>query len=163
LDQFEINGDLIAILRAMELRAETHSRHVLVQKTAFQERLQSDYPILALRELFVNALIHRDYQSNMPTKFYWFEDRIELSNAGSLYGNVSPQNFMRVTGYRNPVLAESFKALGFVNRYGYGLTKVQGVLHNNGNPPAHLEPLETVFFATVYPCQTENHDQFRLL
>lgn len=38
----------------------------------------------------MNAIMHRDYQSNMPIRLYQFDDRIEIMNAGGLYGNARP-------------------------------------------------------------------------
>lgn len=41
----------------------------------------------------MNAVLHRDYQSTSPTRFYQFSDRIEIQNPGGLYGEASPENF----------------------------------------------------------------------
>lgn len=51
------------------------------------------YPASAVQELLYNAIIHRDYQSNAPIKFYEFSDRIEITNPGGLYGDARPENF----------------------------------------------------------------------
>ena len=44
--------------------------------STLREKNQSNYPVDALRELILNACMHCDYQSNMPTRFYQFTDRI---------------------------------------------------------------------------------------
>ena len=41
--------------------------------------------------------------------------------------------------YRNPVIAEAMKSLGFVNRFGYGVQRAQALLAQNGNPPAQFD------------------------
>lgn len=41
----------------------------------------------------MNALIHPDYKSNTPIRFYEYKDRVKLMNAGGLYGNARPENF----------------------------------------------------------------------
>ena len=51
----------------------------------------------------------------------WFVDRVEVQNPGGLYGQVTPENFERISDYRNPVLAEAMKALGYVERFGTGI------------------------------------------
>ena len=43
-----------------------------------QEKLLSDYPEWALRELLMNAVMHRNYDSNTPICFYAFSDHIEI-------------------------------------------------------------------------------------
>lgn len=55
-----------------------------------REKNVLNYPDLALRELLMNACMHRDYQSNMPIRLYQYEDRIEILNAGGLYGEARP-------------------------------------------------------------------------
>jgi hypothetical protein len=57
---------------------------------------------------------------------------------GGLYGEVTPQNNTRQNSYRNPVIAEAMKSLGYVNRYGYGIQRAQKLLADNGNPPAEF-------------------------
>ena len=74
-----------------------------------------DYPEWALRELLTNAVMHRNYDSNAPIRFYAFSDHIEIQNPGGLYGEATPENFPTRNDYRNPVIAEAMKSLGFVN------------------------------------------------
>lgn len=81
-------------------------------------------------------MLHHSYESNTPIRFYWFSDRIEIQSPGGLYGEASPENFPYQTGYRNLVLAEAMKALGFVNRFGRGVLRAQKALQQNDNPPA---------------------------
>lgn len=83
----------------------------------------------------MNAVMHRDYESNAPVRFYWFEDRIEIQNPGPLYGTAA-HDFPRQSDYRNPVLAEAMKMLGYVNRYGRGVIRAQRALAQQGQPEA---------------------------
>ena len=73
----------------------------------------------------MNAICHRDYESNGPIQFYQYADRIEIENHGGLYGRANKQNFPNVNDYRNLVVAEGMKVLGFVNRQSRGVLKVQ--------------------------------------
>jgi len=82
----------------------------------------------------MNALMHRDYESNAPIKFYQYDNRIEISNAGGLYGKARPENFPNENDYRNPTIAEAMKTLGYVNRFNRGISRVQQELKENGNP-----------------------------
>lgn len=97
-----------------------------------------DYPEWALRELLMNAVMHRNYDSNTPIRFYAFSDHIEIQSPGGLYGEATPENFPTRNSYRNPVIAEAMKSLGFVNRFGYGVQRAQALLAQNGNPPAEF-------------------------
>ena len=108
-----------------------------VRISTLQEKTFYSYPDWSLRELLLNAIIHRDYQiGNAPIKFYDYNGlRIEISNPGGLYGQARPDNFPFVNDYRNPLLAEAMKVMGYVNKFNRGIAKVKTELQENGNPP----------------------------
>jgi ATP-dependent DNA helicase RecG len=93
--------------------------------------------------------IEKNYESNAPVRFHRFTDRIEISNPGGLYGGVSPANFPRLTDYRNPIVAEALKVLGYVNRFGRGVLDAQESLRGNGNPPARYTFEPDAVFVSV--------------
>ncbi len=99
-------------------------------------REETFYPYWATRELLMNAIMHRDYETNAPVQFYEYDDRIEVQNPGGLYGKVTPDNFPNVSDYRNPFIAEAMKVLGYVNRFSRGVYRVQKELMENGNGKA---------------------------
>ena len=104
----------------------------------------------AIRELVMNAIMHRDYQGNAPIHFYQYADRLEIVNHGGLYGRARPENFPNVSDYRNPIIAEAMKVLGYVNCYNRGINMVQDELDANGNGKAEFSfRLITAFEAKV--------------
>ncbi len=109
-----------------------------VDDTALRETLTHDYPLVALRELLMNAVMHRSYESNAPIRFYWFRDHVEIQSPGGLYGSATAENFPSQNDYRNPIVSEAMKTLGYVNRYGRGVLRAQDALEKNGNPPAEF-------------------------
>lgn len=132
---------------AEEVIAETN-RTVAVSE--LRERTVFDYPPEAVRELLMNAVLHRDYQSTSPTRFYQFSNRMEIQNPGGLYGEASPENFPRVTAYRNPIVAEAMHVLGYVNRFGRGIARARRAMEENGNPAPEFE-FRTSHFLAVIP------------
>lgn len=97
-----------------------------------------DYPIVALQQIARNAILHRSYENtNAPVRLYWFNDRVEIHNPGGPYGQVTKQNFGQPgsNDYRNPNLAAVMKELGYVQRFGYGITMARMEMEKNGNPP----------------------------
>lgn len=148
-DEKEISGDLRTIVETMRQKIVAHNLTPLSQGEGFRDQPRPDYPEWALRELFHNAIIHRDYQSTTPVRFYWFADRIEIQSAGGLYGEVTPETLTRRNSYRNPVLAEAMKSMDYVNRYGYGIQRAQELLVANGNPPAQFQIDDKVFLVTI--------------
>jgi len=121
-----------------------------IPESTLREKRQKNFPNWAIRELMMNAVMHRDYESNAPIKFYHFDDRIEISNAGGLYGKARPENFPDENDYRNPILAEAMKTLGYVNRFNRGIARVQRELIENGNKKAVFDVRNiTAFKVTV--------------
>ena len=122
-----------------------------VAASLFREKTVINYPNNALRELMMNACMHRDYQSNMPIRLYQFDDHIEIMNAGGLYGEDRPENFPLVNDYRNPIVAEAMKEMKYVNMFNQGVKRVQDMLRENGNKEAVFDVSKlTVFCVDVY-------------
>lgn len=145
----EIQGDLLTVLRELDILVDSQLGTHPVPRSALREQSITDYPRFALRELLMNAVMHRDYEATAPIRFYWFADHIEVQNPGSLYGEASRENFPRQNAYRNPVVAEAMKTLGYVNRYGSGVERAQEALRQNGNPRAEFAFADTYFLATL--------------
>lgn len=136
LEERRLSGDLLTVLTGLDDLARSVARVRPQRDTSMRERDVADYPPLALRELFMNAVIHRNYEnSTTPVTIDRYSDRIEIQNPGGLYGDLTADQLPRGTSYRNPVLAEAAKTLGFVNKFGRGLDIAQRELANNGSPP----------------------------
>ena len=146
----QFKGNLLEMMWTLNRFIESCFTEKPVYEGGLQERILWDYPEDAMRELLVNAVLHRDYQSNSPTRFYVFPDRIEIQNAGGLYGEASPENFPLVNDYRNPVLAEVLMVMRYANRFGRGIARAQALLKHNGNPPAVFEHGTGFFKVTVF-------------
>lgn len=122
--------------------------------STLREKNQSNYPADALRELILNACMHRDYQSNMPTRFYQFSDRIEIMNPGGLYGKARPDNFPEVNDYRNPIIAQALKIMGYVNMFNRGVSRVKSMMVENGGkePIFNIDKItafEVISYSTI--------------
>ncbi|HLQ36826.1 MAG TPA: ATP-binding protein, partial [Planctomycetota bacterium] len=70
---------------------------------------------------------------------------------GGPFGVVTAANFGQpgVVDYRNPVLAEVMKVLGFVQRFGVGIATARSLLQKNGNPPPEFELQPNVVLCKV--------------
>jgi len=141
IDAYEIGGDLSSILRHLDILTNTQiqRRPVPVPGSVLREQMARTYPSTALREFLLNAVMHRNYQSNGPIRYYWYNDRVEIQSPGGLYGEAKADNFPDRNDYRNPVLAEALKVLGYVEKYGRGVVRAQTELQENGNPKADFQ------------------------
>lgn len=134
-DDQELRQNVIDAAARLEPLLRGHLRTRLME-SGFREQPRPEYPFEALREVCMNALMHRNYESSYaPTRIAWFDDRIEITNPGGPFGQVRSDNFDRVNDYRNPSLAAAMKSLGYVNRFGRGIGRIRAALQRNGNPP----------------------------
>jgi len=138
-DDQELRSHLIDISLRLEALLRSNLRTRVVPVGDLRETHMPDYPIEALREACMNAVMHRNYETSYaPVRIAWFDDRIEVSNPGGPFGQVRTDNFDRVNDYRNPSLAAAMKALGYVNRFGRGIGRIRTSLMRNGNPSAEF-------------------------
>ncbi len=134
--QKEVVGPIPGALHQLDEILDANISVATDVRSGLTEFKQPDYPIVALRQFAYNAVMHRAYENtNAPVKIYWFSDRIEIYSPGGLYGQVTPVNFGKgITDYRNPLLAEALKVLGYVQRFGMGIPLAEQELKKNGNP-----------------------------
>jgi ATP-dependent DNA helicase RecG len=150
LDQKILGGNLMTQLRQLEELLTLQIRVSRVATTLLTQENVPDYPSSAIRELVLNAIMHRNYDgTSSPTRINWFEDRVEIQNPGGLYGHVTPANFTTMSDYRNPILAEAMKALGYVERFGVGISRAKAALSSNGNPEPEFVFEESFVSVTV--------------
>ena len=151
LDEKRAVGDLRTLLQMLDLIVDANLRQrPVVLNGDFVETMIHDYPRVALRELLANAVIHRNYQSTAPIRFYCFAHHITITNPGGLYGDATAETFPRTTGYRNPIIAEASRVLGYTNRFGHGIARTMKSLELNGNPPAQFAFDQVSFQVTVH-------------
>lgn len=130
-------------------------KNIRTVRTASGEEVP-DYPEEAIRELVINAVLHRAYDAqNRPSLFYWYSDHVEILNPGGLFGGLRPDRFGFETAYRNEVLAEAMKAFGYVHKFGSGIPAEHRTLKANGNPPADFYLGESSFGVNLYPRKDE--------
>ncbi len=142
-------GNLITLLAELDSFLKGRFTQKPVTVSELREQTVFDYPPEAVRELLMNAVLHRDYQSTSPVRFYQFSDRIEIQNPGGLYGEASPENFPRVNAYRNPIIGEAMHVLGYVNRFGRGIARARRFMQENGSSELHFEFQVNHFLAVI--------------
>ena len=82
-----------------------------------------EYPVIAIREVIRNAVIHRDYSlTGKDIKVAVFDDKIEITSPGKLLPTVDFDDMESgQSDIRNKVLAPVFKRLGIIEQWGNGL------------------------------------------
>ena len=145
LDNQRIEGNIQEMLDgAMQfVNRNMHTKTIIDPNTGKRED-RTDYPITALRESILNALVHRDYSvhtEGMPVQITMYEDRIEIRNPGGLYGRIKIDQLGKVQpDTRNPIIANELEVLKVTeNRYS-GIPTIRRAMHEYGLPqPEFLE------------------------
>jgi ATP-dependent DNA helicase RecG len=93
---------------------------------------------IVVRELLVNALVHRPYTQRGDIFLNLYPDRLEVVNPGPLPLGVTPQNVLHTTVRRNENLARLFHDLKLMEREGSGFDKIYEILLSQGRPAPEI-------------------------
>ena len=96
------------------------------------------YDEIVVRELLVNALVHRPYTQHGDIFLNLHPDRLEIVNPGLLPLGVTPNNVLHASVRRNEQLARVFHDLKLMEREGSGFDKIYEVLLSQGRPIPEL-------------------------
>jgi len=113
-----------------------------------------EYPKKAVREIILNALIHRDYSihtDQSPIMILKFTDRLEIENPGGLYGRMTINELgTAAADTRNPFIANGMEVLlNTENRFS-GIPTILYEMKEAGLPPPRFESQRGVFRVTLY-------------
>lgn len=128
LDDKEFQGaSLITLLQNAEDFVRNNSKNPWSIRGMTREEC-SDYPYKAVREVLVNALIHRNYQilgSEIHVEV--FDDRLEITSPGGMMNGrrVQDMDIRHIPSMRrNQVISDVFSRLGFMERRGSGIDRI---------------------------------------
>lgn len=111
------------------------------------------YPFEALRELMVNALIHRDWTRFVDVEIVGYRDRLEITSPGALPNTMTIEKVLAgQRSARNAILVEVLRDYGYVDARGMGIrTKVVPLIKKFSGTDPQFEATEDYFKTTVRP------------
>jgi len=116
------------------------------------------YPEPAIREVLVNAIVHRDYSVNGSILVSIFRESISVSSVGGLNKDIGYDDIMLgISSLRNPRLAAVFYRLGMIETYGTGIPRIMGTYRDNITQPK-IEISTNVFKVTLPKTETGGSD-----
>ena len=152
IDSEDIRGAIPDLLRRINEKLMAHNRIAIAIATGTVERRDALYPIEALQQIIWNAVMHRTYEgTHAPVRLTWFDDRIEITSPGGAFGTVSAENFGEpgFTDYRNPNLADAMKTLGYVQRFGVGISIAKRQLATAEHPEPEFDIFDHFVRVTI--------------
>ena len=144
-------GNLIQVLDKV-IRTLDHK--FLIRNISFvgMNRVETlEYPIIALREMILNALIHRNYMGS-PTQIRVYDKKLFVWNFGNLPDTITLQQLTQTHSShpRNPVIAEACFKGGYIDSWGSGIMKIIGACKEAGLPTPEMNEKEGGFIVTLF-------------
>jgi ATP-dependent DNA helicase RecG len=96
-----------------------------------------EYPLEALREAVINAIVHRDYTAPSNVQVEIYDDRIEIWNPGGLLPGITIEDLYKKehkSVIRNKLVAQMFYDIGYIEKYGSGTIKIIDLCKQQGIP-----------------------------
>lgn len=114
---------------------------------------QVKYPIRALQEAVINAIVHRDYEISEPNRITVFVDRIEVRSPGALHWAVNKEKFKEGKAspkWRNQSFAYLFNKIQLAQSEGQGIPTIIRTMREEGCPAPVFE-LEAESVTCILP------------
>ena len=120
-----VEGNLVFLLGEVALQL---NHKFLIRQVGFEglQRVEKgEYPVGALREMLLNALVHRTYMG-APIQIRVFDDRLSIWNEGQLPAGIDVESLKREHSSRprNPKIADSCFKAGYIDSWGRGTLKI---------------------------------------
>ncbi len=145
------DGNLISLIYNV---TDQLNRKFLVRKIEFEgiHRVEKgEYPVTAIREMVLNALIHRNYMG-APTQIRVYDDRISIWNYGVLPAGITLDDLKisHSSVPRNPILADAAFKGGYIDSWGRGTIKIIDDCEFAGLPEPEMIDRNNGFLLTVF-------------
>lgn len=127
IDDKEYNGSIISLLENTEMFIKNNSK--ISWEISGTKRIEKEeYPLRAIREAIVNAIIHRDYQIiGSEIHVDMFDDRLEITSPGGMLdgSRIQDLDITKISSMRrNRIISDIFSRLHLMERRGSGLTRI---------------------------------------
>jgi ATP-dependent DNA helicase RecG len=153
IEMKEFNGAVRDVLEGLLRFAERNSRTGVrfdageVHRTDIEQ-----YPSAIVRELIANAIAHRDYAIwGAAVRLFVFRGRLEIRSPGSLPDTLTVERMKAGVSYhRNPIIMQTLKDYGFVEKIGRGILRSNRRLRQMGRKEIAFENLGVELRAVLY-------------
>lgn len=126
------------IVKLVDEVLEQLNRKFLIKRIEFEgiQRIEKgEYPVGALREMLLNALVHKDYMG-AKIQIRVYNDMIKIWNEGKLPGILTPELLKKThpSILRNPIIADVCFKGGYIDTWGRGTLKIFAACREAGLP-----------------------------
>lgn len=144
-------GNIIDLLKKVP---EQLNNKFLTKKIDFMglQRIEKgEYPVAALREMILNALVHKNYMgSSIQIKVY--DNMITIWNEGILPEGMDIESLRRthISRPRNPMIADVCFKAGYIDSWGRGTLKIFNSCREAGLPDPNIQEIDGGILVSIY-------------
>ncbi len=144
-------GNIIRLLQAV-LNQLNHKFLIRTIEFEGMHRIEKgEYPVAAIREMLLNALVHRNYMG-APIQIRVYDDKISIWNEGMLPDGLTLEALKRSHSSRprNPIIADVCFRGGYIDAWGRGTIKIIDTCKEADLPEPEMKELDGGFIITLF-------------
>ncbi|MFV8467363.1 ATP-binding protein [Flavobacterium sp. LB1P62] len=117
---------------------------------------KDDYPVAAMREMLLNALVHRSYMGSM-IQMRVYDNKLTIWNEGLLPEGMELESLKRhhISRPRNPLIADVCFKAGYIDSWGRGTLKIYEACKEMGLPEPEIISMDGGILVTVFKKTTQ--------
>ena len=145
-----VQSDIVSSIRQVISFIQSHiNKEIKIINKGEREEIY-EYPFDVIREAIVNAVVHRDYFSKDAIQINIFDNRIEVTNPGSLPQGLPKELFGSISVQRNPIIYRFLRDMKFVEGLGTGVPRMKNGMRKSKLMDPEFFFSDTVFRITLY-------------
>ncbi len=146
IDNKKITGTIPSMVKqSVEFIMKNMKKRTIIKKDTGERSDKMEYPIDAIREAVINSLVHRDYSIYTESSYIsirMFNDRLEITNPGGLYGDLTIENLNEIVNppVRNKTIVRILEELEVIENRSSGIiTMINSMRELKLQPPIFKE------------------------
>lgn len=148
--RLDLKLPLISVIDKLTERVQAYSKIENIQVGLFRLEVE-DFPERVFQEALLNALSHRDYQSNAAVYVKQYPDRIVIENPGGFLDGITEDNIITHPSIpRNKLIAETLQNLKYVQRTGQGVDIIFKDMVSMGKPYPRYRSFNDAVSLTIF-------------
>jgi ATP-dependent DNA helicase RecG len=146
-----VEGNIVQMLHEVQVQLNYKFLTRPVDFEGFQRVEKNQYPIQALREMLLNALVHRTYMG-ATIQMRVFDDKLSIWNEGGLPFGLSPEDLKSEHNSRprNPIIANACFFAGYIDTWGRGTLKIINSCKEAGLPEPEIKEINGGLSVTLF-------------
>lgn len=154
VDDKRIEGTIPQMLEGAMAFVRRNIKNAVVIDEAGRRTDRPEYPLVAVREIILNALVHRDYSTHTedsPIRVIIYSDRLVVENPGGLYGRLTVNDLGKMPGdTRNPFIAGNLEVMIDTENRFSGIPTIYEEMRKADLKPPVFESSRGIFRVTLY-------------